>query len=73
MELDFSKNSRRDRMMLLKSFEINEVREIGQKEAGEFRSLPILWMKIMKNKRKRKAGKIEYVKRKIYAMARKVL
>ena len=37
MELDSRKKSRRDRMMRLKSFEMQEVREIGRKEAGESR------------------------------------
>ena len=44
MELDSRKKSRRDRMMRSKSFETQEVREIGRKEAGESRGFPILWM-----------------------------
>ena len=47
MELDSRKKSRVDRMMLLKSFDMEEVREIGQKEAGESRGFPILWMGII--------------------------
>ena len=46
MELDSRKKSRRDRMMRSKSFETQEVKEIGRKEAGESRSVPILWMGI---------------------------
>ena len=34
--------------MRSQSFETQEVREIGQKEAGESRDFPILWMGIMK-------------------------
>ena len=47
MELDSRKKSRRDRMMRSNSFETQEVREIGRKEAGESRGFPILWMGIM--------------------------
>ena len=43
MELDSRKKSRRDRMMRSKSFETQEVREIGRKER-ESRGFPILWM-----------------------------
>ena len=43
------KKSRRDRMMRLKSFDTQEVREIGRKEAGESRSFPILWMRIIED------------------------
>ena len=46
MELDSTKKSRRDRMTRLKSFDTQEVREIGRKEAGESRGFPILWMGI---------------------------
>ena len=49
MELDSEKKSRRDRMMRSKSFDTQEVREIGRKEAGESKSLPILWIRIIKN------------------------
>ena len=49
MELDSRKKSRRDRMMRSKSFETQEVREIGRKEAGEWRGFPILWMGIIED------------------------
>ena len=49
MELDSRKKSRRDRMMRSKSFEMQEVREIGWKEAGELRGIPILCMGIIEN------------------------
>ena len=49
MELDFRKKSRRDRMMCSKSFDTQEMREIGRKEAGESRGFPILCMGIMEN------------------------
>ena len=47
MELDSRKKSRRDRMMRSNSFDAEEVREIGRKEAGESRGLPMLWMGIV--------------------------
>ena len=47
MELDSRKKSRRDRMMRSKSFDTQEVKEIGRKEAGESRGFPILCMRIM--------------------------
>ena len=49
MELDSRKKSKRDRMMCLKSFDMQEVREIGRKEAGESRSFPILCMGIIED------------------------
>ena len=49
MELDSRKKSRRDRMIRSKSFEMQEVREIGRKEAGESRGFSILWMGIIKD------------------------
>ena len=49
MELDSKKKSRRDGMMRSKSFEIQEVRGIGRKEAGESRGFPILCMGIMED------------------------
>ena len=49
MELDSRKKSRRDRMMRSNSFDTQEVREIGRKEAGESRGFPILWMGIMED------------------------
>ena len=42
MELDSRKKRRRDRMMRLNSFDTQEVREIGRKEAGESRGFPHL-------------------------------
>ena len=48
MELDSRKKSRRDRMMRSKSFDA-QVREIGQKEAGESRGFPILCMGIIED------------------------
>ena len=47
MGLDSRKKSRRDRMMRSKSSDMQEVREIGRKEAGESRGFPILWMGII--------------------------
>ncbi len=80
MELDSRKKRRRDRMMRSNSFDMQEVREIGLKEAGESRGFPILCMRIMKDavfqmerKGMRRPGKIEDVKKKIHARARKML
>ena len=49
MELDSRKKRRLDRMMRSKSFDTQEVREIGRKEAGESRGFPILCMRIIEN------------------------
>ena len=49
MELDSRKKSRRDKMMHSKSFEMQKVREIAQKEAGELRGFPILRMGIIED------------------------
>ena len=49
MELDFKKKSRWDRMMRSNSFDTQEVREIGRKEAGESRGFPILWMGLIED------------------------
>ena len=49
MELDSRKKSRRDRMMRSNSFDTQEVREIGRKEAGESRGFPILCIGIMED------------------------
>ena len=49
MELDSRKKSRRDRMMRSNSFETQEMREIGCKEAGESRGFPILCMGIIED------------------------
>ena len=43
----FRKKRRRDRMMRSNSFETQEVREIGRKEAEESRGFPILSMGII--------------------------
>ena len=49
MELDSRKKSRRDRMIRSNSFDTQEVREIGRKQAGESRGFPILWMGIIED------------------------
>ena len=54
MELDSRKKSRRDRMMRSKSFEMQEVREISRKEAGELRGFPMLWMGKMSSRWKKR-------------------
>ena len=79
MELDSRKKSKRDSMMRSNSFETQEVREIGRKEPGESRGFPILWNgnngRCLPDGRKgmRRSGKIEDMKKKIHARARKVL
>ena len=47
MELDSRKKSRRDRMLRSNSFDMQEVREISRKEAGQSRDFLILWMGII--------------------------
>ena len=47
MELNSRKKCRRDSMMRSKSFEMQKVREIGRKKAGESTGFPILWMGII--------------------------
>ena len=49
MQLDFRMKSRWDRMMRSNSFDTQEVREIGRKEAGESRGFPNLCMGIIKD------------------------
>ena len=49
MELDSRKKSRQDRMMHSNSFDMQEMKKIGQKEAGESRGFPILCMGIMED------------------------
>ena len=49
MELDSRKKRRRDRMIRSNSFERQEVRDIGRKEAGESRGFPILCMGIIED------------------------
>ena len=79
MLLDSKKKSRRDRMMRSKSFETQEVREIGQKEVGESRGFPILWMEIMEDvlqmeeKECKDHERLNALKRKIYSKLRKVV
>ena len=79
MKLDSRKKSRRDRMRHSKSFDTQEVREIGRKEAEESRGFSHL---VYENNRRclpdgkkgmRRPGKIEDVKKKIHARARKMV
>ena len=49
MELDSTKKRRRDRMMCSNSFDAQEVREIGRKEAGDSRGFPILCVGIIED------------------------
>ena len=49
MELDSREKSGRDRMMRSNSFDTQEMREIGRKEAEESKGLPILWMGIIED------------------------
>ena len=49
MGLDSRKKSRRNRMMLFKSFQTLVVRGIGRKKAGESRGFPILWLGIIED------------------------
>ena len=49
MELDSRKTSRQDGMMRSNSFDMQEVREIGRKEAGESRGIPVLCMGIIED------------------------
>ena len=49
MEIDSKKKSRRDKSIWSKSFETQDVREIGRKEAGESKGFSILWMNIIKD------------------------
>ena len=53
MALDSRKKSRRDRMMRSNSFDTQEVREIGRKEAGESRGFTILCMGIIEDVKKK--------------------
>ena len=78
MKLD-SRKSRRDRMMHSNSFDMQEVREIDQKVAGELRSFFHFVDgnigRCLPHGRKgmQSPGKIEDVKKKIHARARKIL
>ena len=75
MELDFRKKSKRDRMMRSKSFDTQEVREIGRKVerlshlvyGNNGRCLPD------GRKGMRRPEEIEDVKKKIHVRARKML
>ena len=49
MELDSRMRSRQDRMMHSNSFDTQEVRMLGWKEAGESRGFPILCMGIIED------------------------
>ena len=49
MEFDSRKKSRRDRLMRSKSFDMQEVRETGRREAGDSRGFPIHRMGIMED------------------------
>ena len=49
MELDSRKKSKRDRMMRSNSFDTQEAREIGWKEAEESKGFSILWMGIIED------------------------
>ena len=79
MELDSRKKSRRDRMMRSNSFDTQEVREIGREGS---RRVERLFHLVDGNnrrclpggrKRMQRPGKIEDVKKKIHARARKML
>ena len=62
-------------MMRSKSFDTQEVRKIGRKEAGELRVFPILWMGIIKDvfEIEEKECEVKERLKKIHARARKVL
>ena len=47
MKLDSRKKGRRDSTMRSESFDTQDMREVGRKEAGESRGFPILWMEII--------------------------
>ena len=50
MELDSRKKSRCDKIAyqsVQKSFDTQEMREIGRKESGKLKSFSILWMRII--------------------------
>ena len=49
MKVDSRKTSRLDRMICSKSFETQEGREIGRKEAGNSRGFLIMWMGIIED------------------------
>ena len=47
MKLEFRKKSGRDRIINLKSFEMQKVKEMGWKKPMELRGFPILWVRIL--------------------------
>ena len=49
MELDSKKKSRRNSMMRSKNFDMQGVKQISRKEAGESRGFPILCMEIIED------------------------
>ena len=49
MKLESGKNSKRDRMMRLKCFETQEMKEIDRKKAGWSKGFSILWVGIIEN------------------------
>ena len=49
MEFSSRKKSRCNIMMRSKSFETQDLREIGGKEAGESRGFPILWKGVLED------------------------
>ena len=71
--------SRQEKMMRSKSFETQEMRKIGRKEAGESTGFPILWMRMIENvfqvegKECNDQERFENVKKKIHARPRKML
>ena len=74
MQLDSRKKSRWDSMICSKSFDMQEVKEISGKEAGESRGFPILWMGIMEDVFQMEGKECKVHERlKIHARARKML
>ena len=49
MELDSRKKTTRDSMMCSNSFETQDVREIGWKEAGQSKGFSISWMRTIED------------------------
>ena len=47
MPLDSRKKSRQNKMVCSKSFEMKELREIGQKKADQLRNFLMLWIGII--------------------------
>ena len=63
MELDSRKKIGRDKMMRSKSFETQEVRKIGRKEAGESRGFSILWIGIIEDIFQKEGKECEFQER----------